>query len=125
MKGYIAITSAIIVTIIVISTILTTSSTGYSGRFNVLGTLLKEESIALANACADHALLELVVDLNYTGSTTVDIASSTCTIFAIETSGSQKTIKTQATEDNRISNLKVVLNTADFTIVSWDEVISF
>jgi len=123
--GYIAITSAIIVTIIVISAVLTTSSTGYFARFNVLGTLLKEESSALANACADTALLNLAFDINYAGNETIMIASSTCTIMTIETNGDEKTIKAQAKEDDRTANIKVLLDTTDFTIVSWDEVASF
>jgi len=124
-NGYIAITSAIIVTIIVVSVILTTSSIGYFGRFNVLGTLFKEEGNAFANACADTALLNLALDIDYAGNETITVASSTCTIMAIETNGDEKTIKTQAVENDRTSNLKVILDTTNFTIVSWDEVVTF
>jgi len=67
----------------------------------------------------------MALDINYTGNETITIASSTCTIMAIETNGDEKTIKTQASEDDRTVNLKVVLDTTDFTIVSWDEVASF
>ena len=59
-KGYIAITSAIIITILILTVVVTTSSTGFFGRSNILNTLLKERGDALANACADTALLNLV-----------------------------------------------------------------
>lgn len=123
--GYIAITSAIIITILVISVILTTSSTGYFARFNILGTVIKEESHALANACADTALLNIALDINYAGDETVNVVDSTCLIMAIETSGDQKTIKTQGITGDKITNLRIILNTTDFTVVSWGEVVSF
>src|SRR3989304_7508016 len=94
-NGYIAITSAIIITILILALVATVSSTGYFGRFNVLGSLTKEEGDALSEACADTALLDLALDTNYAGATTTKVASTTCTILAIETNGYEKTIKTQ------------------------------
>lgn len=124
-NGYIAITSAIIITILILTVVLTTSSAGFFGRFNILGTLLKERGSALADACADTALLNLVEDIDYAGNENIVIASSTCTILPIETNGDQKTIKTQATEGDTETNHKVILDTTDFTIVFWDEVATF
>jgi hypothetical protein len=124
-NGYIAITSAIIITILILTVVITTSTTGFFGRFNILSSLLKERGDALANACADTALLGLAEDINYAGSTTINVASTTCTIFAIETNGNQKTIKAKGTDGDTGTNIKVILNTDDFTIVSWDEVANF
>ncbi len=124
-SGYIAITAAIIITILILAIVTTTSSTGYFGRFNILGSLLKEEGDALAEACADTALLGLALDIDYAGATTTNIASSTCEIFAIVTNGNQKTIKAKGLKNNTITNIEVILNTDDFTIISWNEVESF
>jgi len=124
-NGYIAITSAIIITILIITVILTTSTIGFFGRFNILGTLFKERGDALSNACADTALLKLAEDLNYLGNETINVASSTCTILAIETNGTQKTIKTEGVDNEVKTNIKVLLETTDFTIISWDEVANF
>ena len=124
-NGYIAITAAIIITILILSIVATTSSIGYFGRFNILGSFIKEEGDALAEACADTALLELALDIDYTGSTTTNVASSTCEILAITTSGNQKTIKARGLKDNTVTNIEVVLDTNDFTIVSWEEVETF
>ncbi|OGY58532.1 MAG: hypothetical protein A3C03_02280 [Candidatus Colwellbacteria bacterium RIFCSPHIGHO2_02_FULL_45_17] len=124
-NAYIAIVASIIITILVIALVLTTSTTGYFGRFNVLGSLTKEEGDALAEACADYALLELALDTNYAGATTTKVASTTCTILAIETNGYEKTIKTQGLNNDTITNTKVILDVTDFTIVSWDEVKGF
>jgi len=124
-KGYIAITSAIIITILILTVILTTSSAGFFGRFNILGTLLDERGDALSNACADTALLNLALDINYVGNETINVASTTCTILTIETNGTQKTIKTTGIDNEVQTNIKVILETTDFTIISWDEVASF
>ena len=124
-KGYIAITSAIIITILILTVVVTTSSTGFFGRSNILNTLLKERGDALANACADTALLNLVFNEDYAGDETVTVASTTCVILPIETAGIQKTIKTSGFDGETETNIKVVLETEDFTIVSWDEVEGF
>ncbi len=125
-NGYIAITAAIIITILILALIATVSSTGYFGRFNVLGSLIKEEGDALAEACADTALLGLALDSDYAGATTTNIASSTCTILAIEQSAShEKTIKVKSEIGDTVTNIKIILSTVDFNILSWDEVESF
>lgn len=121
-SGYIALTAAIIITILILSIVATVSSTGYFARFNVLETLLKTESNELSSACADYALLELALDVNYTGSTTVNVASTTCRIYPVITDGTQKTIQTEGTRDNTITNTEVILHSGNFTILSWKEV---
>jgi len=39
----------------------------------------------------------------------------------IETSGSDRILKTKAIVESTTSNIKVVFNAADMTIVSWEE----
>jgi len=124
-KGYIAITSAIIITILILAIVITISTTGYFSRFNILGLLSKDSSSALSEGCTDTALLELALDRDYAGATTTVVASTTCEILAIETNGDLKTVKTRATDNETITNTEVILDTTDFTIVSWDEVKSF
>jgi len=124
-SAYIAITAAIIITILILAVVVTTSSIGYFGRFNILGSLLKEEGDALAEACADTALLELALDIDYVGAATTSVGSSTCEILAVETDGTEKTIKVRGVRDNTITNTEVILETDDFTIISWDDVAAF
>jgi len=124
-RGYIAITSSIIITILILAVVITTSTTGYFARFDILGSLSKDSASAVSEGCIDTALLELALDIDYAGATTTSIENNTCEILAIETSGDEKTIKAKAIDGDVVTNMKVVLNTTDFTIVSWDEVESF
>lgn len=122
-KGYIAITSAIIIMALILVIAGVVSFSSYFNRSGSLGASLKESSRALAEGCVEHALLELAVGGVYGGNETVAVtASESCQILPIETSGSQKIIKTKATVENLATNIKITVNLQPLTIVSWEEV---
>lgn len=126
-KGYIAITSAVIISALLLTIAVAVSFTSYLSRFNVLSVYFKERSYALAEACAEKALLNLTLDNNYAGNESIAVSSEeSCNILPIELLGNQKIIKTTASSSGVISNIRVrVIFPAPLTIVSWEEVDSF
>ncbi len=117
-KGFIALISAIIISVILLLVITNLSLTSFYDRFNILDTELKAKSTNLAEACADTALLNLTQGVTTTGA--VAVGSDTCTIQSIAGT-TQKTILIQANYKNYYTNLQIVANTSNASVVSWQE----
>jgi hypothetical protein len=126
-NGYIAITSAIIISLLLMVIVFALSFSSFFGRYNIFDSQTKEISQALAEACAEKALLNLSQNSSYPGNETITVKSpDTCDILTIETSGSQKTIKTRATFQKTATNIKIIASTTpNLSIVSWEEVPNF
>lgn len=124
-EGYIAMTSAIIISILIMTIVFAVSTAGYFSRSNILVSELKDVGLALAEGCAEKALLKYAEDISYAGNESVTIGSKQCAILTIETSGDNKIIKTEAIVQGATSNIKVTFVSADMTLVSWEEVASF
>ncbi len=123
--GYIALISTIIISVLMMGVVFATSHAGFIGRFNILNTEFKELSSGLAEACVDMALLKLAQSKSYAGNESISVGNSQCLILPIETSPGQKTIKTKATFQNSVTNLKIVAKDTDLSVISWEEVAKF
>mgnify|MGYP001567158670 CR=1 FL=1 len=123
-SGYIALTSAIIISVLILSIGLSLSFTGFFSRFNVLDSEYKEKGFALAKACVDKALLKLAQNISYSGNEYIAVGNDQCLIFPVETLGNQKIVKTKAIFQNSVTNLKTIVNSSDFSIVSEEEISS-
>lgn len=119
--GYIAMTSAIIISMLVMAIVFAVSMTGYFSRANIMTSEFKDLSLALAEGCAEKALLKYAEDNSYAGNENISIDSYECTILPVETSGSNKIIKMKATVQNATSNIKVTFDANNMTIISWEE----
>lgn len=119
-EGYIALMSAIIISVILMGLLTTLSLGGFFGRFNVLKSEFKNRSFALAQGCAEAAFLNLTENPGYTGSSTLAVASDTCIIFNIPLGSG--VIKTQGIFQHAYTNLKLTVATNTMTIVSFEEV---
>lgn len=121
-NGYIALTSAIIITILLLAITVSLGFSGFFTRFNILDSESKERSLALAEACIDKAMLNIAQNLLYNPiNETVAIESDQCKIVSVTASGNQRTIKTQAVVNKSYTNLKIVINADTFSIISWEE----
>jgi hypothetical protein len=118
-QGFIALISAILISVLLLAITLTISFSGYFARFNVLDSESKERSSALAEGCADTAILDLSLSQNLPRAVT--IGSDTCTIVQETPS---LPIKTQASVNKAWTNLQVTVD-ADYNVVSWEEVPNF
>src|SRR3989344_8182821 len=74
-SGYIAIISTIIISLLLLLITLGVSSTGFWGRLNISKTEFKEIGFALAEGCAETALLKLSQNQSYAGGETVMIGN--------------------------------------------------
>jgi len=128
-RGFMALISAIIMTLIILTVTVLLNLFSFFGRFNILDLEFKEISVGLAEACADRAILNLANNPSYTpaaGGDIILVGSDNCKILSI-TGASQKTIRAQAIYKDSYTNLKVVVTPLVNTISinSWEEVPHF
>jgi len=121
-RGYIAVTSALIISLLIMAVIFAVSLAGFYNRANISNSEYKEISNALAEGCVESALLDIATMSTYAGNETVLIGDKQCNIFPIETAGGQKIIKAKAVFQNAVTNLKITVNSLDLSIVSWEEI---
>jgi len=127
-KGFVALMSAIIISVILLLIITNLSLTAFYSRSDVLDSELKDRSSALAEACVDTAILKLVNNSNYSPVNECvpvgDICPNTnpnaniCTIVSVD-SGNH--IKTQAKFNNSYTNFRIVVDANTFAVQSWEE----
>lgn len=124
-NGYITLTSAIILSLVFMTITLAIGSYSFFSYSSVSITEYKKISTALAESCADIALLKFKLDDTYIGNEIVVIGNNSCSILPIETIGGQKIFKTQATINNTSAHFKAVLDYPANTLASWEEVTGF
>ena len=125
-EGFIALITAIILTVILLTLTISINSLGYFTRSEILGAEFKERSSALAEACADRAIQNLIADPDYAGGETVTVGSDECSIDSVTPSGSTATIQTSAAypsgSNGAATTLEIEVETEVFSIESWREV---
>lgn len=123
-KGFIALTSSIIISALILIIAFTLSLSTFFGRFNVLNAGFKEISYGLAEACADTALLKLAQNSSYGGNETINVDADTCLILPIESLTGQKIVKTKADFRGAVTNIKITASSSPagvLTIALWEE----
>ncbi|MBP6883689.1 MAG: hypothetical protein KBC06_00425 [Candidatus Pacebacteria bacterium] len=122
-NGFIALISAIIISVVLLLVITNLSLTGFYNRFNILDSELKERSSALAESCVDIVLLILAQNPAYTGNQTITVIDGdTCTIKSITPSSNPIIIDTKAVFKKATTNLNVKVTKSTLFIESWEEV---
>lgn len=120
-KGFVALITAIILSVILIVVTVTLNRSGFFARGAILEAEFKETSSALAEACVDVALLKLATNTPIVPNEEIEIGENKCSIIGVL----GDTIKTNAEYRGSVTNLQVVFNPSDFSIDSWSEVVSF
>lgn len=133
--GFVALLTAIIISVILLTAAVAMNQVGYLTRGEILDSEYKVRSIALAEACADTALLKLVQDPSYSGGEGgIAVGSAdTCAIGPVQTdtpAAGKTTIQTSAvfpkasvTSRGAFTKLQVVIDSEDLTVLSWNEVL--
>ena len=120
-SGFVALISAIIISVILLLIVTNLSLTGFYDRSNILDGELKERSAALAEACADTALLKITTDPVYNPTNEiVPVGSDTCTVISV-TGTTTKTILAKADFKNYITKLQIQFDTITSAVDSWQE----
>jgi len=108
--------SAIIISAILLTVIITSSLTGFNSRFNVLDLESKRRSAALAQACIDTLILKLLTGSTVTtGPVTVD--DEECEIMT-----TASPYHVQSVFNHAYTNLSVEVDPDTYEITSWKEV---
>ncbi len=143
-KGFIALMTAIIISIILVTLMLSTSTSSFSARGGSLDSELKAMSMHIAQSCGNLALLSVSQNYFYTPAPNGDnilVGSNTCTIVSVvhnreNTVTHQKTIKiqTRGTYTQAWSTIEIeasvknpsFTNTTpsepNISIISWKEI---
>jgi hypothetical protein len=131
-NGYIALISAILISVSLLTMVIAVSFEGYFSRFNVLESEQKEMSAYLAESCFNTAVLKLSQDVDYTGNQYIHVGSEGCRIRSINNTGAQFSsnlvVRSQASSSGAYTNLQVEIDPDDLpsvTIVNWKEIGSF
>ena len=83
-KGFIALITAIVLSVILITITISLNQIGFLTRGETADAEYKDRSSALADGCADSALLKLANDLTYAGNDpSISIGSDTCSIGSV------------------------------------------
>ncbi len=120
--GFVALISAIIISVILLLMVINVSLTAFYSRFNILDSELKERSSALAEACADTAMLKLANNSSYNPvNEVVTVGSDTCTIISV-TGSITKTILTKADFKNYNTKLQIKVDATTIAVSEWKEI---
>ena len=121
--GFVALMSAIIISVILLLIVTNLSLTGFYSRSDILDSELKERSSALAEACADTALLKLANNSSYTGLGTITVfGSDTCTIETIDPNTDPIVVNTKGIFQQATTKLNIKVDKSDLSVVSWEEI---
>lgn len=124
-SGFMAIMSAIIISVILLIIATTLGFNGFQSRLNILDSELKERSLGLADACIDIAMQQIASDLSYAGDVSFPVGSDSCYVGTITPSGTQRIFKTRGVYSSFHTNLRVTIETSDFSIISYEEISTF
>lgn len=122
-SGFVALISAIIISVILLLIVVDVGLIGFYGRSNILEFELKERSFTLAESCVDGALLKLANNSNYTGGEVIMISSvDTCVINIFNPVADPVVITTQAIFQNATTHLKIKVHKSDLSSISFEEI---
>ena len=132
-NGFIALITAIVLSVILLTVAVALNQIGFLTRSEVLDSEYKNRSFALAEACVDTALLKLAGNPSYSGGEpSIAVGSDACAIGVVSQntpSAGQTTINTSAvfpatsvTSQNAVTRLQIIVNSSDLSLISWDEV---
>src|SRR5688572_17216913 len=124
--GYIAITTVIILSVIITVLGFSLATRSYYSRLSSLGTTSKQQSDFAARSCLEQALLNRSLDNSYTGNETVTITTPNgtllCTIFPFLLQGNNLTIRTDAVINQATTNYELVVDSITLSRISMQEV---
>ena len=127
-EGFIALISILIVGGLILTVSIGVSLRSIGETEMSFGEQESNKALALANLCAEQALMKLESILNYSGSESIIVGGSPCDILAIDGSGNlNRTVKSQSTVSGYTRKVKVEVSQISPTmrITSWEEISDF
>jgi hypothetical protein len=131
-KGYIALISAILISVSLLTLVAAVSLEGYFSRFSILESEQKEMSAYLAESCFNTAVLKISQNAQYVGGLPlIKVGDAQCKIVSVSQGtvfASNRLIRTQGVVGDAYTNLQIEIDPSKLPqvdIVSWVEVGSF
>lgn len=123
-KGFIALTTVLIISAIVLMVGIGLSLRSINEAEMSLQGNLSLQAHYLANLCAEQALMRLKEDSNYTGDETINMENGSCQILPIE---GNWIVKVSATSFDQVNKIKILIDqiNPEMIIDSWSEVADF
>lgn len=109
-KGYIAIISVIVLSVVLLVLAQVLATAGYFQGSGSNGFEAKERSYFTALSCVDRAIYNLAQDLDYAGNETIAIGDYRCALEPITLQATTTIIRATATTDGSTTKLKVTLD---------------
>ena len=125
-KGYIALTSMLIISAVVLFLVLSITFISISQKITIIGHNEARTSYYLAEACAHYAIIQLQENIDYSGQEEVEVGNNSCYIENIAGNGnSDRLIFTKSQVNNYISRIKVeIAEIRPKTVIkSWQPII--
>ncbi len=120
-KGFIAITTTMILSVILLVVATSLSFSGFFTRYNILDSELKKVSVALAEGCVDQGLLMLATQTYTTSTTTIKIGEKYCDLGPVPSTGNPRLLHTQASSSKYYTNLTIEADEDTLKISCWIE----
>jgi|SRR6185295_1588016 len=124
-SGYIALMSAIVISALLLAITVSLGLGGFFSQTNILDAESKEQSFALAQGCVSVAILDIAKNtIPVSFPATVNIDQNMCTIISINQNSpatGQTTIKSAAAVSKSHTNIKAVINSTTFSIISFSQ----
>jgi hypothetical protein len=126
-KGFIALISIMIMSVVLLATTLSLAQFGLASRFFILDLEHKSASEKLAEACVHTARISVYNDplYNPTSPVTIPVGDKSCTILSVQPNGNQSLVKVTATSGTATTNMQVLIDNTNGDFVSWNEVPTF
>ncbi len=123
-RGFIALISVIVVSVVLLLTATILSFSGFYARYNILDSEMKKRSAALADACVDEARIRLAADPAYLGNATTTVGDGQCYVGVIDaiSSPSEALFKTRSMYKKYYTVYTVRVRLSDAAILSFEEV---
>ncbi len=124
-KGFVALISIIIISVVLLATTLSLAQFGIANRFFILDLENKRASEKLAEACVHIARVSVynnsAYEFNSTNARTVPIDTLTCTINSISRNNNESTVVVTAIQHNAITHYRVVIDNTNGSFLTWTE----
>ena len=123
-RGFIALITVLIILAVAFIIGLSNSLLNISEVNMGLKKTQSSQAYYLANLCAEHALIKLKEDINYSGNEIIEIEGGNCQILPIE---GNWTVKVISNFQNQVKKIKIVVAQINpqMIISSWQEVAEF
>lgn len=119
-KGYVALTSVIFMSLLLVTITVVLSIINYYSRYNILESEYKERSVAQAESCIDKAVYNVLTGVVVTYPKTYSDLG--CTVESAVVAGSNFNVLVTGNYQASKTKLQVQLNSANnYKVVTWQE----